>query len=62
MHIQAGTVMAGINALQPSIDAKIHQAAQVHQPLIAEDYFRRGAIQSQHADFHGFEVMFSDSD
>src|SRR5713226_7244311 len=35
------------HALQPSVDAKVHQAAQLYQSLIAKDDFRCGAIQSE---------------
>ena len=48
------------HALQPPVDAEIHQAAQVHQPLIAEDDFGCGAIESEHADFHVVRVMLSE--
>ena len=48
------------DTLQPSVDAKIHQATQVYQSLIAEDDFGCGAIQSQYADFHVIKFMLSE--
>src|SRR6266567_686072 len=40
------------HAFQASVHAKVHQAAQVYQPFIAEDHFRYRAIQSKNANFH----------
>src|SRR5689334_2703927 len=40
------------HALQGSINPEIHQAAQVHQALIAKDDFGCGAVEAEYADFH----------
>ena len=40
------------HALQPSVNPEVHQAAQVHQALVAKDDFGCGAIEAEYADFH----------
>ena len=60
-HAHPGGNCDGRNhALQPSVDSEVHQAAQVYQSLIAEDYFWGSAIQSEHADFHVVKVALSE--
>ena len=53
MHIQAGTVIGGIDALQAAVAAGVHQAAEVHQPLVAEEQLGGGAVEADDQDLHG---------
>ena len=45
MHIQAGTVIGGIDALETAVAAALHQAAEVGQLLVAKS--SSGAAQSR---------------
>ena len=40
------------HALQPAVAAHFHQPADVRQVLVAEEQFRRGAVEAQDEDFH----------
>src|SRR5690348_11997093 len=47
------------HALQPPVDAEVHQATQVHQALVAENYLWGGAVEAEHADFHLVKIISS---
>ena len=52
MHIQAGTVIGGIDALEPAVAAHFHQPPDVGQVLVAEEQLRRGAVEAEDEDLH----------
>src|SRR5215467_6649557 len=47
-----------IHALQPTIYTGIHQTTKIHQALITENDFGRGAVESENANLHFRVRMF----
>ena len=46
-------MIGGIDALQPAVAAGVHQAAEVRQPLVAEEQLGGGAVEADDEDLHG---------
>src|SRR5215469_12681000 len=52
-HTHPGGNRNGRNhAFEAAVDAGVHQAAEVYQPLVTKDDFGRSAVESKHTDFH----------
>src|SRR5207245_939854 len=45
-------------AFQSPVHTSVHQPAKVYKALVAENYLRRGAIESEHANLHFRVVTF----